>query len=225
MLNDDCFDDLLREAANDYNRPPETPSRVMWSRISARRAWQGDPRPRRRPVLVAWVATMAASLLVGIALGRHSAPPGDVRALASGSAPAKQEQDGSLHAGRPASGQPNEKGGGAPQYALATREYVRGAETLLVRVAAQEQPPTLDAVVAQARDLLLTTRLLLDSPIGDDPARALLLEDLELVLTQVSQLRTGNDADRALVTDAIVQNGLIERLRTVGADQPSRVQS
>lgn len=197
----------------------------MWSRISAQRAWRGDPRPRRRAVPVAWAATMAASLLVGIALGRHSAPTLDVRALASSGAPATQEQDGSLQAGRSVTGRVDEGRGGTPQYALATREYVRGAETLLVRVTAQEQPPMPDAVVAQARDLLLTTRLLLDSPIGDDPARALLLEDLELVLMQVSQLQAGNEADRSLVTEAIIQNGLIERLRNAGADHPSLVQS
>jgi hypothetical protein len=39
-----------------------------------------------------------------------------------------------------------------------------------------------------ARDLLTTTRLLLDSPAGADPARRELLETLELVLVQIARL-------------------------------------
>ena len=87
---DDRFDDLLRDAAREYNDPPETPREVMWERIVAERAEKvdkvqgadADPavlpfRPRTlrsvRPFGIA--AGIAAVLALGIGLGRLSAPP------------------------------------------------------------------------------------------------------------------------------------------------------
>jgi hypothetical protein len=35
--DDDRLDELLREAAQDYHRPPEPPREVMWQAIQAQR--------------------------------------------------------------------------------------------------------------------------------------------------------------------------------------------
>ena len=72
-----------------------------------------------------------------------------------------------------------------------------------------------------AKGLLSNTRLLLDSPAGDDPRRAKLLQDLELVLAQIVQLAPDARAeDRQLVEGSIQQALVMTRLRTaIPADQ------
>ena len=39
---DDRLDDLLRDAAREYNDPPETPRDAMWERIVAERAEKAE---------------------------------------------------------------------------------------------------------------------------------------------------------------------------------------
>jgi hypothetical protein len=67
---------------------------------------------------------------------------------------------------------------------------------------------------AWARQLLSNTRLLLDSPIANDPQRRPLLEDLELVLVQIVQLSPGSTAqDRELIEKTLQQDHVLTRLR------------
>lgn len=104
MDESDRLDDMIDEAAREYNRAPETPSAEMWERIQAGRTRRGaiplapvtsqtpvtplhgtqaknveaQPRPdivpihvtRRRPMW--WVAGLAATLMLGVAIGRLS---------------------------------------------------------------------------------------------------------------------------------------------------------
>jgi hypothetical protein len=68
---------------------------------------------------------------------------------------------------------------------------------------------------AWAKGLLSNTRLLLDSPAGDDPRRAKLLQDLEQVLAQIAQLSPDARAqDRELIQGSIVDGHVMTRLRT-----------
>jgi hypothetical protein len=67
----DDFDDVIRAAASDYNRPGETPRDRMWESIRAERARRAVPvrRTGQRRFWIAAVAT-AAVLVLGIAIGR-----------------------------------------------------------------------------------------------------------------------------------------------------------
>lgn len=91
-MTEDRFEEFLREGLADYNRPPEPPTEAMWSRIEATRAEQraGHGSSRRAaafPVWAQWAAGLAATLVVGIAIGRlsldrHAASPPEGRAAA-----------------------------------------------------------------------------------------------------------------------------------------------
>ncbi len=77
-MTEDRFDEVLRDALADYNRPPEPPRDAMWRRIEAARQEQvaaAAPVARRAigaPRWVPWAVGLAATLVVGIGLGRLS---------------------------------------------------------------------------------------------------------------------------------------------------------
>ena len=76
-----------------------------------------------------------------------------------------------------------------------------------------------DLYMNRAHDLLLTTRLLLDSPASADPRFRNLLEDLELVLAQVVRLQSDQSrAELDLIRQALEQRDVLPRLRTAVTD-------
>ena len=76
---------------------------------------------------------------------------------------------------------------------------------------------------AWARQLLSNTRLLLDSPVANDPQRRPLLEDLELVLVQIVQLSPGTaPQDRELIEKTLQREHVLTRLRTAIPAGPQR---
>ena len=102
-------------------------------------------------------------------------------------------------------------------YQLTTVRHLTEAEALLTsfraRTTADQQ---MDAQLgAWARQLLSNTRLLLDSPVANDPQRRPLLQDLELVLVQIVQLSPGTaPQDRELIEKTLQQEHVLTRLRT-----------
>jgi hypothetical protein len=111
----------------------------------------------------------------------------------------------------------NEPGNGnSDVYKLATVRHLADAEALLTSFSIGSRDAKMDAQFsAWAKGLLSNTRLLLDSPAGDDPRRAKLLQDLEMVLAQIVQLSPNAAAtDRELVQGSIQQGQVITRLRT-----------
>ena len=112
-------------------------------------------------------------------------------------------------------------------YQVATQKHLEDAEALLTSFALEGHDTRMDAQFAGwAKGLLSNTRLLLDSPAGNDPRRAKLLGDLELVLAQIVQLSPNAPAqDRELIQGSINNGHVMTRLRSaIPADQPRGIQ-
>jgi hypothetical protein len=105
-------------------------------------------------------------------------------------------------------------------YRLAAVQTLTQAEALLTSYksagAAGRTDPSMRQLGTWGRDVLSSTRLLLDSPAGDDPELRQLLNDVELVLVQIIQLSGAPlDAnDRALIDRALRDHNLLPRIRT-----------
>jgi hypothetical protein len=222
-MNDDQFEDLMRDAARTYNRPLELPrTEELWTAIertlpaSAERPTLSVLRggePAAPPLVVRrasrwtnpWLRT-AAVLALGVALGRASvrrdgapATPAAVRTTTIG-APATSDV--------PRSDQ------------IATSEYLGETAALLSALPSELRATRSDpAYLSRADALLLQTRLLLDSPAASDPALRSLFDDLEVVLAQVVRLHTNRDQTRIdLLNDALQQRDVLPRLRDAVAE-------
>jgi len=211
---DDRFDDQLRQAAHDYNAPPETPRDLMWDRIVAERAARKEAegiekadqkgrvlpfdsfrRSTFRPVRLA--AGIAALLALGIGLGRMTAP-----------APESPAPTTVVTEAAPR--------GGEVAYRLAATEHLSQSETFLTLFRASvRQGGNEQLASSTARQLLATNRLLLDSPAATDNRTRLLLQDLELVLAQIAQLSgPPSSPDLDFITNGLDDSGVMSRLRT-----------
>ena len=115
--------------------------------------------------------------------------------------------------------------GSASAYQLTAVRHLSEAEALLTsfraRTTADQQ---MDAQLGVwARQLLSNTRLLLDSPVANDPQRRPLLQDLELILVQIVQLSPGAaPQDRDLIEKTLQQEHVLTRLRTAIPAGPQR---
>jgi hypothetical protein len=102
-------------------------------------------------------------------------------------------------------------------YQLTTVRHLSEAEALLTsfrqRTTSDQQ---MDAQLGSwARQLLSNTRLLLDSPVANDPQRRPLLQDLEMILVQIVQLSPGSaPQDRDMIEKTLQQEHVLTRLRT-----------
>jgi hypothetical protein len=198
MMDEDRLDTRVEQAAREYHRPPATPREEMWARIAAERA-----RRRAAPRVIAlrpWLRlglAAAAVLVMGIVIGRATRPaPQGAPDLARGPGEAPASAD--------------------LAYAVAAGQYLNHAEALLTGFRAEARGGRPDAqFVTQARDLLSTTRLMLDSPVAKNPRMKGLLEDLELVLAQIATLpASGSREDVNSITQGLEQRGVLLRLRT-----------
>lgn len=294
MTDEERIDEIIRNAAADYNRPPPTPKDEMWTAIlsaqqgagprlhvtaagaSRSASQEGYKASRRFSRRVVWMSMAAAAVLLvaaGVGIGRLSNRSGLTTAeqqIAEQSSPMPvapaNEASPSVVApeGEPANTEkaphveqrPAPKGRSLEEirrnprvvgikpvnpvvndnqanvtralpvngsYQLATQRHLADAEALLTSFSLGTRDARMDAQFAMwAKGLLSNTRLLLDSPAGDDPRRAKLLQDLELVLAQIVQLSPNAQAqDRELIQGSIQAGHVMSRLRTaIPAGQP-----
>jgi hypothetical protein len=267
-MTEDKLDKFIRDAARDYNRPPEiAPREEMWARIQeAQRANAATPILRVErgggnaqhsfASRTQWWALAAAAgilLVAGIGIGRMTTPSAPTVAVAKAPAqtvtapsvePLGPQSVAAANESSEASGQsdlgnrgnsiasiPSRNVGALKSgprsleidagqmnrtYQLASMQHLAETEALLTAFRTDSVNRAMDPVVAKwSRDLLSNTRLLLDSPAANDPLRKHLLEDLELVLTQIVQLsNTPNANERDMVESTIREGHVMTRLRT-----------
>lgn len=133
---------------------------------------------------------------------------GGRRAVATNSLPGGERNAATVGASTPAP---------SSAYQLTAVRHLSEAEALLTSFRARSTADQqMDAQLGSwARQLLSNTRLLLDSPVANDPQRRPLLEDLELVLVQIVQLSPGSaPQDRELIEKTLQQDHVMTRLRT-----------
>jgi len=196
---DPKFDQWLKDATKSYHSPLPTPREEMWRKIQ-------DARRNRHvielPPWLRWAVAAAAVLVLGIGIGRwsinrESVPPGSTAAAGT---QVTNEID-SLS---------------SVAYQVAATQYLSRTEAFLTSFRADANRSANTARLArQARDLLTTTQLMLDSPAADNPRLRSLLEDLELVLMQISLLNPVQDGhDRDLITQGMNQSNVLPKLRS-----------
>jgi len=193
---DPKFEQWLKDAAKSYHAPQTTPRDQMWERIESAR--------RNRHVIefrpwMRWVVAAAAVLILGIGIGRwtaHQPNTGNgttAAATVDSTTPAQSDLI----------------------YQVAATQYLSRTEAFLTSFRADNRSVNTARLARQARDLLTTTQLMLDSPAADNPRLRSLLEDLELVLMQISLLNPVQDGhDRDLITQGMNQSNVLPKLRS-----------
>ncbi len=204
------------DAAAAYHAPPDVvPRDAMWQAIQARRARGSTLSPAPLPAaaeapsvsvahttrgalrrLPRWVtatgAAVAAAVAVAIVMPRVvTTPVTTVAAMADSTA-------------------------GAVAWRVASTEHFGLAESMLATLSYPSQAQSDAQLSAWSRDLLESTRLLMDSPAGRDPKRRVLLMELELVLVQlVESGPTMRAEDRSVMDDLMSRSALLlTRIRT-----------
>lgn len=211
--DDDQFDpvelpEAIRALAREYHAPPATPKAELWNRIQAARGDTARPAvaagravaASARPIggWMAWVTGIAAILLAGIGLGRLSMTG------YRNPAPATFTR------------------GSETVYATAAVQHLSRAEVFLTTL--RLDPSTGVSLTGQARDLLSSTRLLLDSKAAADPKLRRLLEDLELILVQVAQLSDDRlDEELGFIIEGLAQRNVLPRIRSAIPAGPVRL--
>lgn len=195
-MNDKQLDELIDVARHAYREPPQAPLDEIWSGIRARRGrrqlpWRGIVR----------AAGIAAALVLSFSLGRLSLAP----QLA-----VRQGDDTPKMIAQSPEDRPMEK---------TTTMLLGESVVLLSALPVSEGNGSADGRFAlQARDLLVTTRLLLDSRAAADPKVRQMLEDLELVLVQIARLRTApSPEEMQMITETMQSQDLVPRLRSIAA--------
>jgi hypothetical protein len=206
MMDEKRFDELLRDLPRSFNHPDQPPLDDMWAVIEDAHfnAPASISSSRRTMRQAPWLAA-AAALVIGIGIGRYvprspdssdTPPPAPLVASA---------------------GQPTgDTSAVVDAYRDQTSHYLGQAAALLISLPAKDASGQADAAFAgKAAELLVTTRLLIDSPAARDPKLRSLLEDLELVLVQIARLRGGKSTgDLDLIHQAVDQGDVLSRLNS-----------
>jgi hypothetical protein len=204
--SDAAFETWLTKVAPELNEPKAVPRPEMWDAIQAARRPARDGQAgvtpiRRNPWRL--MSLIAAALLLGVAIDRVVLRESDRPSAPVAAIP------------------PTPAGSSDPArlYRMAAAQTLTQAEALLTAYRASAMPVNpagTQQLGRWGRDILSSTRLLIDSPAGEDPQLRSLLNDLELVLVQIIQLSGAqlDASDRALIDRALEDRDLLPRIRT-----------
>jgi hypothetical protein len=211
MKVDPEFDAWIAKVAPRLNEPNAAPRAEMWEAIQAARRTAEDAQAgrlrgvtplRRAPWRL--MSVIAAAVLLGVVVDRFA-----LRRIERPSGPVA-----SVPSTTPDTSDPSRL------YRMAAAQTLTQAEALLTAYRASETPRENSVEARQlgtwGRQVLSSTRLLMDSPAGADPRLRALFNDLELVLVQIIQLSGGelDPSDRVLIDRALQDRDLLPRIRT-----------
>lgn len=200
MHDDTKFDDFLRQAASDYHAPVPPPADAIWAAIEKDVAQAIAPpsRASRTFRAAAWMTLgIAATLLIGVAVGRWTAREPAAQVAASAPPPATDSAGRGAHA------------------RAVTFEHLADAEIFLITVRAELKAGRADADRAdRSRNLLVRTRVLLGAMPNRTPEVERLLEDLELLLAEIAALPPERSSlDRTLLDESMRDGNILPRIR------------
>jgi len=202
--DDDKFDDFLRRAAKDYNAPVPPPADAIWSRI------EGDVAKAIRPAQIkqfrqrrTWILIstgIAATLMLGVAVGRWTVGPVQIIDTPVAVRPATTADDSTRS---------------AAHAEAVTLAHLADAEVFLTVVRSDLKAGRTDAErAARSRELLVRTRLLLGASADRSPAVEQLLEDLELLLAEIAALpKSRPSMDLRLLDETMREGNVLPRIR------------
>lgn len=212
-MEEQRIDQVMSGLPRDFNDPPPPPLEEMWAVIEAAHFNSRAATPlRARTRVVPWLAA-AATLVLGIGIGR-TMPTDDTPAAPQSASAGVDNQSPPTAA---------EVSPDVDVYRDQAKQYLGQTAALLISLPAAGADDQSDARFAgKAADLLVTTRLLMDSPAAQDPKLRGLLEDLELVLVQIARLRVErNKSDLDLIHQTVEQADVISRLNSAAVTTPS----
>jgi hypothetical protein len=205
------FDAWITKMAPVLNAPNATPRLEIWAAIQTERGTAGVTARRHVPWRL--MSLIAAALLLGVAIDRVALQRADRRTAPVAVTPAT----------------PSDSSDPSRVYRLAAAQTLTQAEALLTAYRAsgtsQQNPEAARQLESWGRQVLSSTRLLIDSPAGEDPQLRALFNDLELVLVQIIQLSGAQlepserrlidrARERALIDGALEARDLLPRIRT-----------
>jgi hypothetical protein len=202
-MDDRRLDELLDDAAKSYRVPPEPALDAIWERVAVAAFAPRMSLWRRTDWRLVGLAA-AASLVIGVAAGRWTTTAGAFAGPAAATVGAR------LTPAPPP----------ADPYERTAEEVLGRTAVLLTAFRSEAREGTVgERFNEQAANLLTTVRLLIDSPVGNDPQLRNLLQDLELVLAQVARVQPSrNRSDLNLITDALEEHDLMPRIRSAVVD-------
>lgn len=204
--SDEQLDHLLRDAAHTWHVPPAAPLDALWVNIERDVFSAPVVRMRRAPGWTAVGFAAAASLVVGVLSSQLFMRNAVI-------APQQAASIGKISVAQVASnpGDPTER---------LTEELLGRTALLLATLPATGGSASGSSKLAeQAGHLLTTTRLLMDSPLGQQRRMKELLQDLELVLAQVTRLRAPRHGQElTIIKEAVEDRELVPRIRSAVAD-------
>lgn len=235
MTDQNQFDEFVKNAIQELDPVPPVPREDMWAGIEQARRFQRRKSRRGVPVWMAWGVGLAAMLAVGVGLGRWSMRTDSPASPIAGATPPPTHNEPGIPAQNSGSfvrlplnerkavdfarerrraGETPAEPAPAPSnntaYQLVAVQHLSRAEVLLTSIGTGSID---DQVTSWAKDMLSTTRLLLDSPAAADPRMAGLLEDLELILAQIANPSAQSQRELDLIQQGIKQTDVLPRLR------------